>query len=163
MLKLVMDMALLGHRTSKHREKILNELSIIENQESAISSTLGEIEAVEHRVDDHAQKCQDDIDRAFEEMFANLQKYQQKMKADAAAYYNSLTGVFDQQKEQLRIVQSGIKEVVSSANATLEGDDQNLFVRNESISLDQVARRSSSSTSCSSRSASSSCAIQRML
>ena len=74
----------------KHREKILNELSIIENQESSILSTLGEIAAVESRVNDHAQKHQKDIDYAFEEMFANLQKYQQKMKADAAAYYNSL-------------------------------------------------------------------------
>ena len=119
----------------KHREKILNELSIIENQESSISSTLGEIVAVERRVDDHAQKCQDDIDHAFEKMFANLQKYQQEMKAAAAAYYNSVTGVFDQQKEQLRIVQSGIKEVVSSANAALQGDNQNIFGRSESMSL----------------------------
>ena len=119
----------------KHREKILNELSIIENQESSVSSTLGEIAAVESRVDDYAQKCQDDIDRAFEEMFANLQKYQQEMKAVAAAYYNSVTDVFDQQKEQLRIVQSGIKEVVSSANVALQGDNQNIFGRSESMSL----------------------------
>ena len=52
----------------KYREKLVGEISLIKTQELSISSALGEILAAENSVANNAQKCQDDVDRTFEEM-----------------------------------------------------------------------------------------------
>ena len=113
----------------KYRKKIANELSLIKTQNSSISSALGEIAAAESSVADHAQKCQDDVEQAFEELISVQQSCKQAMKDEATAYYSSLTGVFDQQKEQLKDIRGKIKSVITSVNTTLQDDDQSFLVR----------------------------------
>ena len=54
------------------------------------------------------------------------------MKDEATVYYSSLTGVFVQQKERLKDIQSKIKSVVTSVDTTLQDDDQNFLERMES-------------------------------
>ena len=115
----------------KYREKVANELSLIKTQKLSISSALGEIAAAESSVADHAQKCQDDVELAFEELILVLQTCKQAMKDEAAAYYSSLAGVFDQQKENLKKIQSKIEPVISSVDTTLQDDDQSFFARLE--------------------------------
>ena len=53
------------------------------------------------------------------------------MKDEATAYYSSLAGVFDQQKENLKKIQSKIEPVISSVETTLQDDDQSFFARLE--------------------------------
>ena len=113
----------------KYREKVISELSLIKTHESSISSALGEIAAAESSVADHAQKCQDDVEHAFEELMSVLQSCKQAMKDEATAYYSSLTGVFDQQKERLKEIQGKIKSVVTSVDTNLQDDDQSFLVR----------------------------------
>jgi sugar lactone lactonase YvrE len=81
---------------------------------------------------DSAQECQDDVDSTFEELISVLQTCKQAMKDEATAYYSSLTGVFDQQKERLKDIQSKIESVVTSVDTTLQDDDQGFLVRLES-------------------------------
>ena len=116
----------------KYREKFIKEISLIKTKGLSISCALGEIAATEASVTNNAQKCQDDVDRTFEEMISVLQSCRQAMKDEATAYYSSLTGVFDQQKERLKDIQSKIKSVVSSVDTTLEDDDQSFLMRMES-------------------------------
>ena len=115
----------------KHRKKVASELSLIKIQKSSISSALGEIEAAETNVEYHARKCQDDVECTFEEMISVLQACKQAMKDEATAYYSSLTGVFDQQKQRLKDMQRKIESVVASVDTTLQDDDQNFLVRLE--------------------------------
>ena len=100
--------------------------------DSSISSALVEIVEAEISIANHAQKCQDDADHTFEEMISVLQACKQAMKDEATAYYSSLTGVFDQQKERLKDIQSKIKSVVTSVDTTLQDDDQSFLERMES-------------------------------
>jgi tripartite motif-containing protein 2/3/tripartite motif-containing protein 71 len=116
----------------KNREKVISKLSQIKAQKSSISSALGEVAAAESSMADNAQKCQDDVEHVFEEMISVLQTCKQAMKDEATAYYSSLTGVFDQQKERLKDIQSKIESVVTSVDTTLQDDDQGFLVRLES-------------------------------
>ena len=116
----------------KYRKKVTSKLSLIKTQKSAISRALGEIAAAETNIADHAQKCEDDVEHAFEEMISVLQTYKQAMKDEATAYYSSLTGVFDQQKEKMKDIESKIESVISSVDTTLRDDDQSFLVRLES-------------------------------
>ena len=116
----------------KYREKVTSELSLIKTQRSSISNALGEIAAAESSVTDQAQKCQDDVEHAFEEMISVLQTCKQAMKDEATAYYSSLTGVFDQQREQLKHIQSKIESVITSGDTALQDSDQSFLMRMES-------------------------------
>jgi tripartite motif-containing protein 2/3/tripartite motif-containing protein 71 len=116
----------------KNREKVISKLSQIKAQKPSISIALGEIAAAESSMADSAQKCQDDVEHAFEELMSVLQTYKQAMKDEATSYYSSLTGVFDQQKERLKDIQSKIESVVTSVDTTLQDDDQGFLVRLES-------------------------------
>ena len=73
----------------KYREKLVGEMSLVKINNSSISSALGEIVAAETSVANNAQKCQDFIDHAFEEMISVLQACKQAMKDEATAYYSS--------------------------------------------------------------------------
>ena len=115
----------------KYRKKVANELSLIKTQNLSISSALGEIVATESSVAAHAQKCQDDVEHAFEKLISVIQTCKQAMKDKATAYYSSLTGVFDQQKENLKEIQSKIEPVISSVDTTLQDDDQGFLARLE--------------------------------
>ena len=81
---------------------------------------------------DGAQECQNDVEHAFEELFSVLQTCKQEMKDKATACYSSLAGVFDQQKENLKDIQSKIESVVTSVDTTLQDDDQGFLVKLES-------------------------------
>ena len=116
----------------KHREKVISKLSQIKAQKSSISSALGEIAAAESSMVDSAQECRDDVEHAFEELFSVLQTCKQAMKDEVTAYYSSLTGIFDQQKERLKDIQFRIESVVTSVDTTLQDDDQGFLVRLES-------------------------------
>ena len=116
----------------KYREKLVNEVSLIKTHESSISSALGEIVTAETSIANNAQKCQDDVEHAFVEMISVLQTCKRAMKDEATAYYSSLTGVFDQQKERLKDIQSKINSAVASVDTTLQDDDQSFLVRMES-------------------------------
>ena len=118
--------------TPKHREKLVGEMSLIRSQDSSLSNALGEIAVVETSVANTAQMCQDDVEHAFDEMISVLQACKQGMKDETTAYYSSLTGVFGQQKEQLKDLQSKMKSVVTSVDTTLQGDDQSFLMRMES-------------------------------
>ena len=101
------------------RKKVTRELSLIKTQKSSISSALEEIAAAESSVIDHSQKCQDDVECAFEELISVLQACKQAMKDEETAYYSSLTGVFDQQKERLKDIESKVESVITSVDTTL--------------------------------------------
>ena len=116
----------------KHREKVISKLLQIKAQKSSISSALGEIAAAKSSMADGAQECQDDVEHAFEKLFSVLQTCKQAMKDEAIAHYSSLTGVFDQQEERLKDIQSKIESVVTSVDATLQDDDQGFLVKLES-------------------------------
>ena len=116
----------------KYRKQLAGEKSLITMQELSISSALGEIAAAESSLESHAQKCQDDVEHTFEELISVLQACKRAMKDEATAYYSSLTGVFDQQKEQLKDIQSKIKSVAASVDTTLQDDDQSFLARMES-------------------------------
>ena len=116
----------------RYRKQLLGELSLIKNQEPPISNALREIAAVENSVASHAEKCQDDIDHAFEKMFSVLQECKQMMKEEAAEHYSSITDIMEHQKEYLEEVQSEIREVASSLNTSIEDDDQSIFSKLES-------------------------------
>ena len=113
----------------KYREKVISKLSLIKMQKSSISSALGEIAAAEGSVSGHSQKCQDNLEQAFEELISVLQTCKQAMKDEATAYYSSLTGVFDQQKERLKDIESKVESIVTSVDTTLQDDDQSFLVR----------------------------------
>ena len=55
------------------------------------------------------------------------------MKDEATAYYSSLTGILDQQKGQLKDIQSKLKSVVASIDTTLQDNDQGFLMRMEAI------------------------------
>jgi uncharacterized protein YukE len=114
----------------KYREKIVSKKSFINNtQKPLISNALEEIAAAESTVANHEQKCQDDIEHAFEEMISVLQTCKRAMKDEATAYYSSVTGVFDQQKERLKAVLHQTESEITSADATLQDDGHNVFKR----------------------------------
>ena len=117
---------------TKYRKEVASELSLIKTQKSSVSSALGEIVAAESNIADHAQKCQDDVEQAFEEMISALQTCKQAMKDEATAYYSSLTGVFDQQKEKMKDIENKLESVISSVDTALLDDDQSFLVRLES-------------------------------
>ena len=116
----------------KNREKVISKLSQIKGQKSSISSALGEIAVAKSSMADSAQECQDDVEHAFEELFSVLRTCKQAMKDEATAYYSSLTGIFDQQEETLKDIQSKIESVVTLVDTTLQDDDQGFLVRLES-------------------------------
>ena len=115
-----------------YRKKLGSQKSQITAQESSISNALGEIEAAETNVENHAQKCQEDVESTFEEMISVLQTCKQAMKDEVTAYYGSLTGVFDEQKEKLKAIQSKMKSVVASIDTTVLDDDQSFLARMDS-------------------------------
>ena len=117
----------------KYRKQFASERSLITAQDSSILNALGEISAAESSVADCSQKCQDDVEQAFEEMISVLQASKQAMKDEATAYYSSLTGVLDHQKGQLKDIQSKLKSVVASIDTTLQDDDQGFLMRMEAI------------------------------
>ena len=116
----------------KYRKQLASEMSLITTQDSSISSALEEITAAEANVENHAQKCQDDVEQTFEELISVLQTCKRAMKDEATAYYSSLTGVFDQQKQRLKDIQGKIKSVAASVDTTLQDNDQGFLVRMES-------------------------------
>ena len=116
----------------KYRKQLASEMSLITTQDLSISSTLGEIAAAESSLEGHAQKCQDDVEHTFEELFSVLQACKRAMKDETTAYYSSLTGAFDQQKERLKDIQSKIKSVAASVDTTLQDNDQSFLARMES-------------------------------
>ena len=118
------DYGFFGEVAPKYREKIVSKLSLIKMQKMSISSALGEIAAAESSITDHSQKCEDDVEQAFEELISVLQACKQAMKDEATAYYSSLTGVFDQQKERLKDIESNIESVITSVDTTLQDDNQ---------------------------------------
>ena len=113
-------------------KKVTSELALIKTQTPSVSNALEEIAATESSIESQAEKCQDDVEQAFEEMISVLQTCKQAMKDEATAYYSSLIGVFDQQKERLKDIRSKIELVVTSVDATLQDNDQNFLVRLES-------------------------------
>ena len=113
----------------KYREKITSKLSMIKTQKSSISSALGEIAAAEGSIADHAQKCQDDVEDKFDKLISVLQACKQATKDEVTAYYSSLTGVFDQQKQRLKEIQGKIESVVTSADTILQDNDQSFLMR----------------------------------
>ena len=115
----------------KYREKVANELSQIKTHNMSISSAIGEIEAAESSVADHAQKCQDDVERAFEQISSVLQTCKQAMKDEATAHYSSVAGVFDQQKEKLKKIQRELEPVITSVDTTIQDNDQSFLMRLE--------------------------------
>ena len=117
----------------KYREKVDIELSLIKMRKPSILTALKETVAAESSVANHAQKCQDDIEHTFEEMISVLQTCKQAMKDEATAYYSSLTGVFDQQKEQLKAILHQTESVVTSVDATLQDDARRFFDKLESM------------------------------
>ena len=116
----------------KYRKQLASEMSLITTQDSSVSSTLEKIAVAESSVADHTRKCQDDVEHTFEELISILQTYKQAMKDEATTYFSSLTGVFDQQKEKLRDIQSKIKSVITSVDTTLQDDDKSFLMRMES-------------------------------
>ena len=112
----------------KYRKKVTSELSLIKMQKLSISNALREIAAAETNIESHAQKCQDDVEHAFEEMISVLQACKQAMKDEATAYYSSLSGLFDQQKEQLKDIQGKMESAVASVDTTLLDDDQSFLM-----------------------------------
>ena len=116
----------------KYRKQLASEMSLITTQDTSISSALEEITAAETNVENHAQKCQDDVEQTFEELISVLQTCKRAMKDEATAYYSSLTGVFDQQKQRLKDIQGRIKSVAASVDTTLQDNDQGFLVRMES-------------------------------
>ena len=115
---------------AKYREKLVGKKSLINStQKPSISTALKEITAVESGIANHEQKCQDDIEHTFEEMISVLQTCKQAMKDEATAYYSSLTGVFDQQKERLKAV---LHQAESAVEANLQDDGHSFFERLES-------------------------------
>ena len=83
----------------------------------------------------HAVKCQDDIDHAFEEMFSVLQERKQAMKVEAVEHYSSIIGIFENQREHLKEVQSEMEEVAISVSTSVEDDDQNFLGKFESTMM----------------------------
>ena len=65
-------------------------------------------------------------------MISVLQNCKQAMKDEATAYYSSVTGVFDQQKERLKAVLHQAESAVTSIDANLQDDGHNFFERLES-------------------------------
>ena len=116
----------------KDHEKVISKLSQIKAQKSSISSALGEIIAAENSMADSAQECWDDMEHTFEQLFSILQTCKQAMIDNVTAYYSSLAGVFDQQKERLKDIQFRIESVVTSVDTTLQDDDQGFLMRLES-------------------------------
>ena len=116
----------------KYREQLISEVSLVKTQASYISSALGEFATAETTIANHTQKCQDDVGRTFEEIISVLQTCKWEMKDEMTAYYSSLTGMFNQQKEQLKDIQSKINSAVASVDNTLQDDDQSFLVRMES-------------------------------
>ena len=116
----------------KYREELISKLSQIKTQKLSISSALEEIAAAESGMADSAQKYQDDVEGTFEKMISVLQTCKQAMKDEVTAYYSSLAGVFDEQKEKLKAIQSKIESVVTSVDTTLQDDDQGFLMRLES-------------------------------
>ena len=116
----------------KYRKQLTSEMSQITARESSISGALGELVVAEINVENHAQKCQDDIEQSFEELILVLQTCKQAMKDEATAYYSSVTGVFDQQKERLKEIQGKIKSVAASVDTILPDDDKSFLMRMDS-------------------------------
>ena len=115
----------------KYRKKVTNDLLQIKAKKSSISSILGKIAATESSVADHAQKCQDDVEHAFKELFSVLQTCKQAMKDKATAHYSSVAGVFDQQKEKLKEILNKIEPTITSVDTTLQDNDQSFPMRLE--------------------------------
>ena len=114
----------------KYREKIVGEKSFINNvRKPSISTALEKIATVKSSIAGHEQKCQDDIEHTFEQMISVLQNCKQAMKDEATAYYSSITGVFDQQKERLKVVLHQAESAVTSIDANLQDDGHNFFER----------------------------------
>ena len=65
-------------------------------------------------------------------MISVLQTCKLAMKDEATAYYSSLTGVFDQQKERLKAILHQAESAVTSVDANLRDDDHSFFKRLES-------------------------------
>ena len=109
-------------------------MSQIKTQESSISSALEEVSLEEKNlgIGDQAQKCQDDIERVFEELTSALQACKQALKDEAVAHYSSFSGAFDQQKEQLKEIQSEMKSIVASVDNISDGNDPSFLTRMES-------------------------------
>ena len=128
---------------TKYRKKFTHEMSLIKTWESSISSALQEIAAAETSLSicKQAQRCQDDIEQAFEELISVLQACKQVLKDEATAYYSYFTGVFDQQKEQLKVIQSEVKSITESVDTTSHSNDPHFLVKMESI-FERIKRSS---------------------
>ena len=118
--------------TPNYRTKLVSELSLIKTQDLSILNALADVTSAETSVSNHVVKCQNDIDSAFEGMMSVLHACKLAMKDEATAYYSSLTGVFEQRREQLNDIQSNVQSVITSIDATLQDDDQSFLVRMES-------------------------------
>ena len=117
----------------KYRRILHRELSLIKNQEGATIDALKEIEAAEKSVTSHARICQDSIDHAFEEMSSILLDYKIALKQEATEHYESLTGIFREQTNQLKEIHNELQEISTSADHTMEDDDQTFLKKANAV------------------------------
>ena len=119
---------------TKYREKFASEISLIKTQETSISIILQEITSEDKKLgtSNCVQQCQDDVEQAFEQLISVLHACKQALKDEAMAYYGSFTGDCEQQREQLKAIQSEIKSVVASVDTTSDGNCSSFFTRMES-------------------------------
>ena len=114
------------------RKKLLSELSSLKVKETTIVAALKEVVDASNSVVSHEDKCQEDIDAAFEEMFSALRQCKQEMKSEARKHYSSLTGVFESKKAQLETLRDELKEIGDSVIASAQDDDQKFLMAFES-------------------------------
>ena len=113
----------------KYRKEVLGELTNVKTHEASISDALEEVVDAKNGVVSHAGKCQEDIDKAFEEMFSALQQCKQEMKDEARKHYSSLIGVFESKKEQLQGFESELRSVAALAVTLVQDDDQSFLMK----------------------------------
>lgn len=121
----------------KYRKKLLSELSDVKTQETSISAALKEVVDAGNSVVSHKDKCLEDIEKAFEDMFSVLEQCKEKMKEEASKHYSSLIGIFESKAKQLEKAESKLKKVTTSAIASVQGDDQHFLMKVDSM-MEQI-------------------------
>ena len=120
----------------KYRRILHRELSLVKNQEMATVNALKEIEAAEKSVASHARICQDSIDHAFEEMSSILLDYKTALKQEASEHYESLTGIFREQTNQVKEIHNELREISTSADHIMKADDQNFLKKANAVIIE---------------------------
>ena len=109
---------------------------MVKNQEMATVNALKEIEAAEKSVASHARICQDSIDHAFEEMSSILLDCKTALKQEASEHYESLTGIFREQTNQIKEIHNELQEISTSADHIMKADDQNFLKKANAVIIE---------------------------